>query len=96
MNPRSTLLLAGLLALGASACTAVGVVPPGYNTDKYKSAATAAQSDFSFIPPTDPRYSENGAPRAGEPTGASIAGDPAQVGDGRSYAPLSTRTRPHS
>jgi hypothetical protein len=91
MNPRSTLLLAGLLAVGTSACTVVNVVPPGDNVTQYKSAASASQSDFSFIPPTDPRYSENGAPRAGEPTGVSIGGDPALVGAGRSYAPLNTR-----
>ena len=93
MTPRSTLLFAGLLAIGASACTVVNVVPPGANVDQYKNATSAAQSDLSFIPPTDPRYSENGAPRAGEPTGISVAGDPALVGDGRSYAPLTAHRR---
>ena len=93
MTRRSPLILAGLAALGVSGCTAVNVVPPTYNTDQYKSAAEAAQSDLSFIPPTDPRYSENGAPRAGEPTGISMAGDPRLVGDGKSYAPLNPRNR---
>ena len=78
----------GVLALGAAGCTTTNVVPPGYNTDKYKSAADAAKSDLGFIAPTDPRYSENGAPRAGEPTGIDIAGDPKYVGDGMTYAPL--------
>jgi hypothetical protein len=87
MTPR-LMFVTGLLALGAAACTTTNVVPPGYNTDQYKSAADAAQSDLSFIPPTDPRYSENGAPRAGEPTGINIAGDPRYVGDGKTYAPL--------
>jgi hypothetical protein len=86
---RLALLSAGLLALGISACSTPNVVPPLANRDEYKSATAAAQTDTSFIPPTDPRYSENGAPRAGEPTGESIAGDPALVGDGKSYAPLS-------
>jgi hypothetical protein len=88
MTRRSTVVLAGLLAFGAAGCTAVNVVPPTYNTDQYKSAADAARSDLSYIPPTDPRYSENGAPRAGEPTGISLAGDPRFVGDGKTYAPI--------
>ncbi len=78
----------GALALGAAACTTTNVVPPGYNADQYKSAADAARSNLSYVPPTDPRYSENGAPRAGEPTGVSIAGDPRLLGDGRTYAPI--------
>ena len=82
----SFLAALGLLALGA--CTTAGVVPPGTNPDTYKSAAAAAQSDTGFIPPTDPRYSENGAPRAGEPTGVNIAGDPRLIGDGKTYAPI--------
>ena len=87
------LISAGLLALGAAGCTmqTAGpgtVVPPGYNTSYYKSAAEAARSDLSYIPPCDPRYAENGAPRAGEPTGASIAGDPRLVGECMSYAPI--------
>ena len=81
----------GVLAIAAAGCTTTNVVPPTYNTDQYKSAADAARSDLSFIPPTDPRYSENGAPRAGEPTGVSIAGDPRLVGDGMTYAPLGHR-----
>ena len=52
--------------------------------------ATSAQRDMTFIPPTDPRYSENGAPRAGQITGGSLAGDPDQVGVGRSYAPVAS------
>jgi hypothetical protein len=88
MARRSTLILVGLAALGAAGCTPVNVVPPTYNSAEYKSAAQAAQSDLSYIPPTDPRYSENGAPRAGEPTGISIAGDPRYVGEGKSYAPI--------
>ena len=85
---RRWMLVTGLLALSTAACTTTNVVPPLYNTDKYKSAADAARSDLSYIPPTDPRYSENGAPRAGEPTGISIAGDPRLVGDGMTYAPI--------
>ncbi|MEJ0070746.1 MAG: hypothetical protein WDO24_20715 [Pseudomonadota bacterium] len=88
---RLALTAVGLLALGLAACTTPNVVPPFANTDEYKSAAQAAQSDTSFIPPTDPRYSENGAPRAGEPTGVSVAGDPALIGDGKTYAPISHR-----
>ena len=51
---------------------------------------TSAPHDMTFIPPTDPRYSENGAPRAGQITGGSVAGDPDQVGVGRSYAPVAS------
>jgi hypothetical protein len=82
------LRLALLVAVAAAGCTAVNVVPPFANTDQTKSAADAVRTDTSFIPPTDPRYSETGAPRAGEPTGASISGDPRLLGDGRSYAPV--------
>lgn len=49
---------------------------------------TDTRRDLTFIPPTDPRYAENGAPRAGQVTGGSIAGDPDQVGVGKSYAPV--------
>ncbi len=90
-NHLSTIAI-GLLALSTIACTTTNVVPPGANTDTYKNAAAAAQSDLSYVPPTDPRYSENGAPRAGEPTGISIAGDPALVGDGKTYAPIHHRS----
>ncbi|MBI3513142.1 MAG: hypothetical protein HY060_03620 [Proteobacteria bacterium] len=90
---RRLILLTSLLALSATACTTTNVVLPFTNTDQYKSAADAAKSDLSYIAPTDPRYSENGAPRAGEPTGASIAGDPRLVGEGMSYAPLSHKRR---
>lgn len=49
---------------------------------------TTTQRDLTFIPPTDPRYAETGAPRAGETTGESLAGAPDQVGEGRSYKPV--------
>ena len=84
---RRWMVVTGFLALSAAACSTPGVVAPGYNTDQYKSAADAARTDTSFIPPTDPRYSENGAPRAGEPTGVSIAGDP-RLMNGATYAPI--------
>ncbi len=51
---------------------------------------TSTTRDFTYIPPTDPRYSENGAPRAGEIKGGSLSGDPDQVGAGKSYAPVSS------
>jgi hypothetical protein len=54
---------------------------------------TSNQRDLTFIAPTDPRYAENGAPRAGEVTGGSLAGDPDQVGAGKSYAPVPSRGR---
>jgi hypothetical protein len=54
---------------------------------------TTTQRDMTFIPPTDPRYSENGAPRAGEVTGGSIAGDADQVGVGKSYGPIPSSRR---
>lgn len=54
---------------------------------------TSTKRDFTYIAPTDPRYSENGAPRAGEVTGESLAGGPDQVGVGRSYGPISSGSR---
>jgi hypothetical protein len=93
MKRRLALISTCLLALGAVACTTTNVVPPGYNTARYKSAADAVRTDLSFIPPTDPRYSESGAPRAGEPTGVSIAGDPRLVGEGMSYGKINHRNR---
>ena len=80
-------VLVALAAPGAG-CSSVNVVLPFTNTDETKSAADAVRTDTSFIPPTDPRYSETGAPRAGEPTGASISGDARTVGEGRGYAPV--------
>jgi hypothetical protein len=88
MNRPLAVILGGLIAATAGGCTVVNVVPPFYNTEQYKSAAEAARTDTSFIPPTDPRYSESGAPRAGEPTGATLAGDPRMVGESRSYGPI--------
>jgi hypothetical protein len=82
------LILSGLVALAVAACTSSYVAPPSYYAGEYKSAGDAARADLSYIPPTDPRYSENGAPRAGEPTGTYIAGDPRLVGDGKTYAPI--------
>jgi hypothetical protein len=93
MTPRRPAILAAavsLIGLGIAGCTitpatAPNVVLPFENTEYWK---TTNKSDLSFVPPTDPRYSENGAPRVGEPTGESIAGDPALVGVGKSYAPI--------
>jgi hypothetical protein len=101
MKRRRALILTGLLALGAAGCTTTGpvqtpvgnVVPPGYNPVEYKSAADVPRTDLSYIPPFDPRYAENGAPRAGEPTGYYVAGDPRFVGDGMSYSPIQHRYR---
>jgi hypothetical protein len=49
---------------------------------------TSTQRDLTFIPPTDPRYAENGAPRAGEITGESLTGAADQIGGGKAYAPI--------
>ncbi|HUA55759.1 MAG TPA: hypothetical protein VMB81_26480 [Candidatus Sulfotelmatobacter sp.] len=88
MKRRLVLIASALVALGGSACSTGTVVPPGYNSAEYKGPDAAKQADLSFIPPTDPRYSENGAPRAGEPTGTSIAGDPRLFANGATYAPI--------
>jgi hypothetical protein len=37
------------------------------------------------ISPSDPAYSENGAPRAGQPSGTDTAGAPSATGN---YAPI--------
>jgi len=93
MTAARVLISTGLLALGVAGCSwqTAGpgtVVPPGANTVQYKNATEAAHSDLSYIPPCDPRYAENGAPRAGEVTGATIAGDPRLIGECMSYAPI--------
>jgi hypothetical protein len=46
---------------------------------------TAYQGAQPGISTSDPAYSENGAPRAGQPSGASVAGAPSPAGN---YAPL--------
>ena len=93
MKRRLMLIATGLVALASAGCTTTNVVPPGYNSADYKGADAVARADFSFIPPTDPRYSENGAPRAGEPTGTNIAGDPKLFANGATYAPIYHRDR---
>jgi hypothetical protein len=45
----------------------------------------AYQGAQPSISPSDPAYSENGAPRAGQQTGAAVAGAPNPNGN---YAPL--------
>ncbi|MBV8169015.1 MAG: hypothetical protein JO021_19630 [Alphaproteobacteria bacterium] len=66
------------------------IVLPFENRLDVHTATSAQRGDMTYIPPTDPRYSENGAPRAGQITGGSLAGDPDQVGAGRSYAPVAS------
>ena len=89
MKPHLVLIASALLALGGAACSTANVVPPGSTSDQYKSAADAAHSNLSFISPNDPRYEENGAPRAGEPAGIYVAGDPSSVAF---YAPIYHRS----
>jgi len=48
-------------------------------------AVAGCSSNSAGVSPSDPAYSENGAPRAGQPSGADVAGAPNPTGN---YAPL--------
>jgi hypothetical protein len=74
-------LIAGLAGCAGSAPRAA----PG------QAAAGAIGSDTAYlgaaptISPDDPAYAENGAPRAGQPSGIDTAGAPSPTGN---YAPI--------
>ena len=80
--------IAGAVALVLGVAGCAGSPPQAaYN----QPAAGAIGSDtarlgaFPMISPNDPAYSENGAPRAGQPAGESSAGAASPTGN---YAPI--------
>jgi hypothetical protein len=87
MTSKSLLLSsAGLLLFAVAGCSGASPraaldQPPAGSTGSY----TAYQGAAPDISPNDPAYAENGAPRAGQPSGEDTAGAPSPTGN---YAPL--------
>jgi hypothetical protein len=80
---------AGSLAMAAGAASAQ--VPAQQPAAGSTGSATAARGAAPNISPNDPAYSENGAPRPGQPSGYDTAGAPSASGN---YAPVQhERTR---
>lgn len=75
----------GVLAVALSACTGSPQAPANQPTAGSTGSATAGYGAAPTISPSDPAYSENGAPRAGQPSGQDTAGAPSASGN---YAPL--------
>ena len=85
MRPRQLYSL-GVLTFLVAACAGAG--PEAANDQPAAGSygsITAEKGAFPNISPDDPAYSENGAPRAGQPSGDNIAGAPSATGN---YAPL--------
>jgi len=74
---------AGSLATAAFAASAQ--VPTNQPTAGSTGSATAGRGAAPTISPNDPAYSENGAPRVGQPSGYDTAGAPSATGN---YAPV--------
>jgi len=86
---RMTLMAGALLVLALSACT-VSTSPspglaPGQPTAGSIGSQTGTMGSMPMISPNDPAYAENGAPRAGQPSGYDTAGAPSPSGN---YAPI--------
>jgi hypothetical protein len=74
-------LIAGLGACSGSAPQAAYDQPTAGSSGSFTALLGAAPS----VSPNDPAYEENGAPRAGQPSGVDTAGAPSDTGN---YAPL--------
>jgi hypothetical protein len=72
-------------ALAVAGCTASSPAPARQATAGSTGSATASYGATPNISPNDPAYSENGAPRAGQPSGMDTAGAPSATGN---YAPI--------
>jgi hypothetical protein len=72
-------------SLAAVACAASAQVPAPQPTAGSTGSVTASRGAAPTISPNDPAYSENGAPRAGQPSGYDTAGAPSATGN---YAPI--------
>jgi hypothetical protein len=76
----------GACSLAMAACTTTAPGPAAYQpTAGATGSETAHLGAAPNISPTDPAYSENGAPRAGQPSGVDTAGAPSPSGN---YAPI--------
>jgi hypothetical protein len=85
MTTRTTYLTLGALAVALGACTVSPQAPANQPTAGSTGSITAGYGAAPTISPNDPAYSENGAPRAGQPSGQDTAGAPSASGN---YAPL--------
>jgi hypothetical protein len=74
-------LMASLGACSGSSPQAAENQPTAGSSGSYTAYLSAAPD----VSPDDPAYSENGAPRAGQPSGIDTAGAPSDTGN---YAPL--------
>jgi hypothetical protein len=78
-------------ALAMAAWTASAQTSTNQPTAGSTGSATAGRGAAPNISPNDPAYSENGAPRPGQPSGYDTAGAPSASGN---YAPIQhDRTR---
>jgi hypothetical protein len=86
MKASMIVIAVGACSLAMAACTVTSQGPVGYQpTAGGTGSETAHLGAAPNISPTDPAYSENGAPRAGEPSGVDTAGAPSASGN---YAPI--------
>ena len=82
-NPK--LLIPVALAVALCACTVSSGAPVGQPTAGSTGSETPRYGAAPSISPNEPAYSENGAPRAGQPSGQDTAGAPSATGN---YAPI--------
>ena len=85
---RMTLVASTLLVLAVSACSASPSAAPNQPTAGSTGSVTSSLGAAPGISPDNPAYAENGAPRAGQPSGADTAGADAASGN---YAPIQHR-----
>jgi len=85
MTSRTTYLTLGALAVALGACTVSPEAPANQPTAGSTGSETARYGAAPTIAPSNPAYSENGAPRPGQPSGQDTAGAASASGN---YAPL--------
>jgi len=85
MKTTTILFAVAACSLAIAACTAASPTPANQPTAGSIGSATAGLGATPTISPSDPAYSENGAPRAGQPSGVDTAGAPSPSGN---YAPI--------
>jgi len=86
MKTSMIVIAVGACSLAMAACTISSQGPAAYQpTAGASGSETAGLGAAPNISPTDPAYSENGAPRAGQPSGVDTAGSPSPSGN---YAPI--------
>jgi len=75
----------GACTLAVAACSVSSQAPANQPTAGSSGSMTAGYGAAPNISPNDPAYSENGAPRAGQPSGTDTAGAASATGN---YAPI--------